>query len=204
MRKFKKNYKKISVKNAVVIIVCVIMACSALLAGLGFMSKGFVNGDVGSWLQRDLNTDNLIKYEDYNDKLADELDNGLKITWRDDGSILLRGNVDDDSINGEQDPVPYAFTNVILEGGKVYTISPDNDKCTKSTFGLMVDYTDANGIVVSEKVDADGFVIDLTEKSDDTVVTISFYYENDVTYYGINSYIRPVLVEGDTAASFYK
>lgn len=203
-KNFKENTKRLSLGNVVAIILCGVLAASALLAGVGFMSKGFTNTDVGSWFERELNADNLIKKEDYNDKLPSELDNGLKINWKDDGSIVLSGKVDDKSIDAEQDPAPVAFTSVTLQGGKVYNITPDNKSCTKDGFGLMISYVDANGInVTNQKVDGDGAVIDLSAKNGSTNVTISFYYENDVTYFGITSYIRPVLVEDGSVSSFY-
>lgn len=198
----KENKKRLSLGNVVAIILCGVLAASALLAGVGFMSKGFTNTDVGSWFERDLNEKNLVKVEDYNDNLANELSNGLKINWKDDGTIVLSGKVDDKTKTDDQTPEVYTFTSVNLKGGKIYNVSCDNKFCSKSTYGLFVDYIDSNGLKVAQEVDSNGLVIDLTD-SGDTVVKLSFFYENDVTYYGINSYIRPVLVEGESVGAYY-
>ena len=198
-KNFKDNKKRMSPGNIAVIIICAVLASSALLAGVGFISKGFTNTDVGSWFERELNEDNLIKRSDYNKQLPDELDNGLKINWKDDGSIVLRGKVNDTSIDDEQDPAALPFTSVTLQGGKVYTISTDNKNCSEKTFGLLVQYDD-----VTERVGANEFVIDLSEKEGYTNVVLSIFYENDVTYFGINSYIRPVLIREGSTGGFYK
>ena len=203
-KNFKNNTKRMSLSNLAVIVICSVLAASALLAGVGFLSKGFTNTDVQSWFERELNEDNLIKKADYDENIADELDNGLKLEVKDSGEIVLRGKVDDKTINGEQDPEPYAFTSITVDGGKVYTLSTGNKNCSLSTFGLVVVYVDANGESQSVRVGSDPYVIDLTGKTEQTTFTLKIFYENDVTYFGINSYIRPVLVEGDTAGEFYK
>ena len=198
-KKFKENKKKMSFGNIAVIIICVVLACSALLAGVGFMSKGFTNTDVSSWFERELNEDNLIKKSNYDKQLPDDLANGLNINWKDDGSIVLTGKVDDTTLNDEQDPDPIPFTSVTLRGGKVYTLSTSNKNCSEKTFGIEVKYDD-----VVHRVGADEYIIDLSEKEDYTEVCLSIFYENDVTYFGINSYIRPVLIPEGSTGGFYK
>lgn len=199
MRNKEKKSKKMSLGKIALIVICAVLAFSAIFACFGTLSKGSANIDVGSWFERELNEDNLIKRSDYNKQLPDELDNGLKINWKDDGSIVLRGKVNDTSIDDEQDPAALPFTSVTLQGGKVYTISTDNKKCSEKTFGLLVQYDD-----VTERVGANEFVIDLSEKEGYTNVVLSIFYENDVTYFGINSYIRPVLIREGSTGGFYK
>ena len=198
------NGRRMSVKNLAVILVCAIFAGSALLAAVGFMSKGFTNTDVGSWFEKELNPDNLIKKENYNSKLDDELENGLKIKWKDNGEIVLSGKVDDTKITGEQSPAPYPFTSVTVEPGEVYTISSGNKSCDEKTFGLFVEWKDSDGVTQSVKVADDAVKLDFSDYEEEVTLTISIYYQNDVTYFGLQSYLRPVLVEGDTAGEFYK
>lgn len=204
MKKNYNNTKRMSLSNFAVIMICAVLAASALLAGVGFLSKGFTNTDVQSWFERELNEDNLIKKADYDDDISKELDNGLKLDVKDSGEIVLRGKVEDKTINAEQDPEPYAFASVTVDGGKVYTLSTGNKNCSKDTFGLEVVYIDANGESQTVRVGSDPHVIDLTGKEEQTTFTLKIFYENNVTYFGINSYIRPVLVEGETAGEFYK
>ena len=193
-----------SFTNLAVIIVCAVLAASTLLASVGFLSKGFTNTDVTSWFERELNPDNLIKEENYVDNLDDELENGLKINYKDSGEIVLFGKVDDDNITGDQQPDPIPFVSVTVDPGKVYTLSSGNKHCDEKTFGLLCEWIDANGEKVSGKAADDALKIDLTECTEAVTLTISFYYENDVTYFGINSYLRPTLVEGESAGDFYK
>lgn len=202
-KNFKENKKKVSLANVAVIIICAVLASSAALAGLGFMSKGFTNTDVGSWFERELNPDNLILKEDYNKKLPERLDNGLNLNWKDDGSIVLTGKVEDKTINAEQDPAPISFTTVELEGGKVYNIYNDNEKSSEKTFGLQATYL-IDGEMLVENVGNAPLVIDLTDVSGIVSVDLAIFYENNVTYFGINSYIRPVVVVDGAASGFYK
>jgi hypothetical protein len=203
-RNIGEGHKRMSFKNLAVIIFCAVLAASALLASVAFLSKGFTNTDVTSWFERELNPDNLIKEENYVDNLEDELENGLKINYKDSGEIVLYGKVDDDSITGDQTPDPITFVSVTVDPGKVYTLSSGNKNASEKTFGLQCEWVDANGEKVSAKAADDALKIDLTKHTEAVTLTISFYYENDVTYFGINSYLRPTLVVGESAGDFYK
>ena len=196
--------KKNSFINIAIIVVCAVLAGSALLASVGFLSKGFTNTDVTSWFEKELNPDNLIKEADYVSNLDDELDNGLKINWKDDGEIVLYGKIDDETKTGDQIPDPVTFVSVTVDPGKVYTLSSGNKSCDESTFGLLVEWNDADGNKQSAKAADDALKLDFTENTEAVTLTISFYYENDTIYFGLNSYLRPVLVEGETAGEFYK
>lgn len=198
------GHKRMSFTNLAVIIVCAVLAASTLLASLGFLLKGFTNRDVTSWFERELNPDNLIKEENYVDNLADELKNGLKVNYKDSGEIVLYGKVDDDTKTGDQQPDPITFVSVTVDPGKVYTLSSGNKNSSEKTFGLQCEWVDANGEKVSAKAADDALKIDLTKHTEVVTLTISFYYENDVTYLGIFSYLRPTLVVGESAGDFYK
>ena len=203
-KNFKNNTKRMSLSNLAVIVICSVLAASALLAGVGFLSKGFTNTDVHSWFERELNEDNLIKEENYASNLDDELENGLKINWKDNGEIVLLGKVDDENKTKDQAPDPISFVSVTLDPGKVYTLSSGNKHADKKTFGLLCEWNDASGQKVDGKAAGDALTIDLSEHTEAVTLTISIYYENNVTYFGINSYLRPCLVEGDAAGDFYK
>ena len=41
-KNFKNNTKRMSLSNFAVIMICAVLAASALLAGVGFLSKGFI------------------------------------------------------------------------------------------------------------------------------------------------------------------
>lgn len=198
------GHKRMSFTYLAVIIVCAVLAASTLLASVGFLSRGFTNTDVTSWFKRELNPDNLIKEENYVDNLEDELKNGLKVDYKDSGEIVLYGKVDDDSITGDQQPDPITFVSVTVDPGKVYTLSSGNKNVSEKTFGLQCEWVDANGEKVSAKAADDALKIDLTKHTEAVTLTISFYYENDVTYLGIFSYLRPTLVVGESAGDFYK
>ncbi len=203
-RKNGEGRKRMSFTHLAVIIICAVLAASALLASVGFLSKGFTNTDVGSWFERELNPDNLIKEENYSSNLEDELDNGLRINWKDSGEIVLYGKVDDDNVTGDQTPDAIPFVSVTVDPGKVYTLSSGNKNADEKTFGLLCEWNDTTGENVSAKAADDALKIDLTEYTEAVTLTISIYYENDVTYFGLNSYLRPCLVEGEEAGDFYK
>ena len=194
------NNRKMKFSTLAVILVCAILGSSALLAGVGFMSKGFTNTDVGSWFQADANENNLLKVEDYVEDIDKDLENGLKIDVKDNGKIVLSGSVKDDSITGDQDPRVLPFASVTLDAGKVYNLSTGNQNADKKTFGMQVEWLDKEGVKTSVKVGGDDFVLDLTEYEEPVTLTLSIYYENDTTYFGIFSYLMPEIVVSETAA----
>lgn len=198
-----KKFKSKKFSNLIAIIICVALAVSALTASLGFLSKGFTNTDVGSWFIRDVNEDNLIKEAAYYDNLPEELDNGLRVRWKDSGEIVLSGKVDDGTVTNDTIPTPITFATVNLEAGKTYTLSTGNKSCDKKTFGLVAEYIDNEGNKIKEFIGSEAYIIDLSEYSSSVDLTLSVFYENDVIYIPFVSYVRPTLVEGTSTGEFY-
>ena len=196
---YKNNNRKMKFSTLAAILVCAILGSSALLAGVGFMSKGFTNTDVGSWFQVDANENNLLKVEDYVEDIDKDLENGLKIDVKDNGKIVLSGTVKDDTITGDQSPTPLPFASITLDAGKVYNLSSGNQSADKNTFGMLVEWLDADGVKTSVKVGGDDYILDLTEYEEPVTLTLSIYYENNTMYFGIFSYLMPEIVVSETA-----
>ena len=152
-------------------------------------------GGLDNVFEKDLNPDNLLKYEDYVENLMkDETEGGMHIKWKDDGSFALWGKHSDDDITNAT-LVDYEFVTVVLEPG-TYTLSANN-KDAGDNFGL---YALIAGETEKQRTD-DGVVsFDVTEGQ--TAVSIGWYVKNNQRL--IYEKIEPTLVAGDTAIEFYK
>ena len=180
---------------ALVLAVCALFG--ALFACGSYATDGFTNWDPTSWFERDLNPDNLLKREDYIEALPEEIEGGLKFKWNENGSVKISGIFEEK--NPSESFYTFVFTDVTLPAG-TYVLSTGNDKANTNTFGLRMEYP-----IGAEKkcvdVGADNYKFTL---EGETNVVLSVFVAKNERFYGINSYINPVLVaEGDTV-SFYK
>lgn len=181
---------------ALVLVICTLF--TTFVTAVGFFSEGFSNADPTTWFEKDNNPDNLIQKANYIDSLIDESEKGLKMDWKDDGSVVLSGKHDDTS-NDASDYYTYAFVNVTLPEG-TYVLSTGNKNCREDLFGLHYKYGSGENFV-QDYVGEDDVEIVLTEE---TTITISIFAANKERFWGINSYIRPILVEKGNAVEFYK
>ncbi len=186
--------------GVIAIVVAAFLFFTSAIGGLAFISAGFNNMDPTTWFERELNPDNLIKKENYSkqfpDKLPDEKKGDLEFKIKDDGTIVLKGQYKDaDAADNHNET--WALTSVTLPAGE-YTLSMGNTKNNeKELFGLVAQI----GGNAPEYVGANDLKFELTEE---TTVTISVYVNNDNRFFGIHSYIRPILVSGDVAVEYYK
>ena len=192
--------RKISLGAIVAIMLAGVVLTSALTAGLGFASKSFIEKDLGAWFQRELNEDNLVKADDYVN-IIEETDKGLKINVKDDGSIYLTGCQDEKAEDPADQYHDVKIVDVTVEPGK-YVLSSGNEKADKDTFGIQYDYIDTNDAKQTGWVFGESKVLEFTET---TTVTLSIAVVRGERFFGIMSYLRPVLVpEGTANTDFYK
>ena len=200
MKKFFKTGKK-SRLNISAIIICAVLACSLLASfftmGLGFMTDNFTKDDPTTWFDRDLNEDNLLNRDVYYDELVSEAKGGLKINWKDDGSIVLFGvqEADDD----DEDFYRVEFASVTLAPG-VYKLSTGNDNADADTFGIHYTYS-KDGTVIQDYLGSETETITVTSE---TVLRLSVFAKEGERFFGIQSYIRPILVPETAEVEFYK
>ena len=146
--------------------------------------------------KKDLNTDNLLKYEDYDKNLLrDETSAGMNIKWYKDGSFALYGKHADKNLADTQ-YVEYQFWAGELPVGQ-YTLSANNDDAGDD-FGLYVDTNSLDNVTLhTNKGEVTFTVTDGT-----AMVAIGWYVKNNKRI--IFEKIEPTLVSGTDAIEFYK
>ena len=60
-RNSKENFKKKRTLRSVALIALMAVVCTISVSVIGFASNGFQDKDVASWIERDINKENLIK-----------------------------------------------------------------------------------------------------------------------------------------------
>ena len=195
-----KRSSKPSWGGVVAIVVAAGLFFTAAISGFAYMSDGFTNMDPTTWFERELNPDNLIKKENYSkqfpDKLPDEKKGDLEFKIKDDGTIVLKGQYKDADASDNHNQI-WALTSVTLSAGE-YTLSMGNtENNEEGLFGLVAEI----GGKAPEYVGATDLKFEVTEE---TTVTISVYVNNDNRFFGIHSYIRPILVGKDAKVQYFK
>lgn len=195
-----KRSSKPSWGGVVAIVVAALLFFTASVSALAFVSDGFTKTDPTTWFERELNPDNYIKRENYSDQFPDKLANAdkgdLTFNIKDDGTIVLKGEYNDSTAANDYN-CSWLLTAVTLPAGE-YTLSMGNTKHNEEgLFGLMAEI----GGRAPEYVGETDFKFTLTEE---TNVNIYVYVDNCNKFYGINSYIRPILVAKDVAVEYYK
>ena len=167
--------------------VIIIVAVAIVVALLGFLSGGFTNGDVSSWV-KERNPDNLLDYvmplEDYNKG------DGTIVNIKDDGTINVTGTIAEDSETWE-----YKLGEVVLPAG-TYTLTADK-KCSLTNFIVTGRYTDDTGEKEWNSDVTGGKTVTLAKET-----TVTFYVrifkEGDV-----NITLRPILNTGTKPIDYY-
>lgn len=145
--------------------------------------------------KKEVNPDNLLKYEDYDKNLLkDETSKGMKIKWYDDGSFALYGKHEDETLSPTQF-VDYKFASVYLSVG-TYVLSANNDDAGDD-FGLYVTVDNGTNIQRTNKGEVK---FSVTEES--VPVQIGWYVKNDQRI--IFEKIEPTIASGTVAIEFYK
>ena len=115
----------------------------ALSVALSMCGMSLVN----KYNDRQLNPDNLLKYEYYGEGngkgLTTEWEKGsLKATWNDNGSFVLTGQYKDPD-KADTDFHEYNFANVTLAAGE-YTFSHGNKNAAEDSYHLHITSTGSN------------------------------------------------------------
>lgn len=172
--------KKRRMRLAGLVALCIVSA-TVLSAGIGFMSDGFTNSDVSSWMDRELNADNLIKVDDYLIKDGDTNGEGITVSVNEDGVIKLNGK----STGTDE----YTVCELSVAPG-TYTIS---GVASTGDCGLQVL---GSGIEAKAGTRNDSFTVEET-----TTISVVVYVGEDVKLF--NKTIKPVLVKGEEPGDFY-
>ena len=167
----KKIFTKRNIKRLAAVVVI------ALLGGvIGSMAANNIS------FEKDLNENNIIKYEDYSLQTITNNGKGVELTVKDDGTLKLNGKATSDD--------EYTVAAYTLEAG-TYTISGCDSKIDGA--GLMVRFgTNEHYAGLS----SDTFVLE----AETTVYIIVYVKEDTVCLFKT---IRPVLVKGEEPGDFY-
>ena len=180
----KKIFKKKTMKKSTALIV--VAVAMAVVGLVGFLSAGFTNNDVITWLY-ERNPDNLLIAEEapYSDEIGDVL-----YTVTKDGTIKIKGErSEDDGV------LKVDIATVKLPAG-TYTLTC-SDECSTTNYYIKGKY-----VVDGETV--------LWTSDNQNVRTQTFEAETEVEFYievyktgNIDITARPVLNEGDKPIDFY-
>ena len=203
MKKFFKFRKK-NTGVLLSIIICAVLACSLLASFFtmcfGFMTDNYTKDDPSTWFERELNEDNILKRDIYHDELVSESKGGLKLNWKDDGSVIIFGIQESDK--DDDDFYRVEFASVTLAPG-VYKLSTGNKNADSKSFGIFYSYANS-GNIIQNYVGSETETITITESMGDTVVRLSVFVAEDERFFGIQSYVRPILVPEASSVDFYK
>lgn len=185
--------KKFFRKNKWLTIVLVILA-TALVVGTLAASTTLIaqvgNNSLGGI--REVNEDNLIEIEDYED-LDGEKTNGIKVTVKEDGTIILNGEAEAD----------ISFTIKTFAADHAMITKPDDDGYTLcgitagSLETVYLQVAQAENVLARSTKYGANFT---AEAVAEVVVTIEIAEGTELD----NIKINPVVVPGSTAQSFYK
>ena len=179
-----KNFfkKKTMKKSTVAVVVLVAMAVVGLV---GFLSAGFTNMDVPSWV-RERNPENLLEYDM---PLEAQKKGNVYYSIDEEGTIYVEG-----TIPASEDKVKFTYElgTVKLEKGE-YTLTCSKD-CGEATYQIIGTYGDGK-TWVSDDTDTR-----TVEFKADTEVTFSIvvYAEGEVDIEA-----RPVLNEGNKPVDYF-
>ena len=167
----------------------------ALSVALSMCGMSLVN----KYNDRQLNPDNLLKYEYYGEGngkgLTTEWEKGsLKATWNENGSFALTGKYKDPD-KADTDFHEYNFANVTLAAGE-YTFSHGNKNAAEDSYYLHITSTGAKPIDLAACDKEVTFNLEET-----AIVSFSFKVKNNKHI--IYAKFEPVLVKGKTAGAFY-
>ena len=174
-RKFKFKMKSVF-KVACIVLLCVTMSVLAV--------------NISGAFNKEINTDNLIKYENYTNK-NEEFENGLRAKWNDDGTFVLWGKPSDDSMPKDSFH-EHVFLSMELDAG-IYTFTTGNDNCDEDSYHLFVKVDGKYYRAWSDRVHV--------EVEQTSTVLVGFAVKND--YRILYAKFAPVLVAGTETGSFW-
>lgn len=151
------------------------------ISALAVWTDGFTAWDV-----TEINEDNLIKVENYNESLDAEREDGLDVEIDEDGVITVEGE------NETEETVKIAVCSITLGKGE-YTIASHASGTSNKTYYMSIE--DGENIVIADEDEDSTFDVD-TETTYTVYIVVCAGEEIDTTF-------KPVLVEGDKAGSFY-
>lgn len=165
--------------------ICLLLAGVFLIAGIGFITKGFTEKDPSNWTIKERNELNLFdntldEVKEWNQKT------GIVVTMNKDGSVKLDGK------HGGTEAVTISLGKVTLDAG-TYTFADGYKKSSTTTVYLKAVYGSSNAIAGT----SDNIV--LTAK---TEVEVFIVINPDVNFNNVTLY--PVIAAGTEEVSFYK
>lgn len=181
-RNSEENFKKKRTIRSIGLIALMAIICTISVTVVGFASNGFQDRDVASWMESEVNEENLIKADAYQIKDDQDDGKGIKARVNDDGVIKLSGKATSDN--------SIVVTNVTLAPG-TYTISGMN---SGDNYGLKV-----VGPNLEAKAGTSSATFTLETSQ---VISVVIYVAEDTLLF--NKTVKPVLVTGTEAGDFYQ
>ena len=186
-KKYSKNSKGKRIGKTIAMFLAGVLLCTGLVTAIGGLTSGFDNMNPTSWFEKDVNPDNLIKADAEDYISSQTLLSGVKIDVKENGAIKLTGEAT------QAGSVQVAA--VELQPGK-YTISGLKD-ASSTKFALIVKYGD--GDVAFAGLESQTFEVTQAE-----TVTVHIQWLEDYDFGSvIGTEVKPVLVSGTEAGSFY-
>lgn len=165
-----------------------VLLCTGFVTAIGGITNGFDNMNPTSWFEKQANPDNLIKVDAEDYISSQTLLSGVEIDVKDNGVIKVTGEA------SQAGSVQIA--SVQLEPG-TYTISGLKD-ASSTKCALVVKY--GNGDVAFAGLESQTFVIAQAE-----TVTVHLNWTEGYDFGKvIGTEVKPVLVSGAEAGSFFK
>lgn len=151
---------------------------------LGIFSTGFTDWNVSSWLDKEVNEENLIQVDDYLIK-SKKLGNGLTIDVDEHGVIKVSGKASED--------YTAEVAVVTLQPG-TYTVGGFASDTNKAALQVRL----ATGEIAMSGVDGATF-----EVKEATSATVEIVIRKDTNFI-VSSTFRPTLATGEEAIDFFK
>lgn len=169
-------------KRIIILIVSILLVVLAVSA-IGFATNGF-SKDKDTWGITQVNEDNLFKADEYSIESANTGD-GYEVTVSDDGEIKIKGT------NNSGAEVRLAVQEIKLAAG-TYTFTSGVSSTSKGSYCMMI--TDGTSTYYA---DFSGNTFDISAEGTFTAYIV---IQDEAT---VNVTFKPVIVEGETAGSFF-
>lgn len=170
----------------IILIVVALLVIILAISAIGFATDGF-NKNTDKWGIREVNEKNFIKASEYTVKNG-ALAEGLNVTVSNNGEITVNGK------NNSSVVTKIEVQNVTLGPG-TYTFSSGSDKTSTGTYFMSMEKSGGTESYTADFVGQCTFTLDA-----ETEFVVYICVQSGIE---INTTFKPVIVEGESAGSFY-